>query len=923
MLLLHDAKLDERRRAVGKGGALAPLYESLASELEPLVGRAPLIPEAKALLSRAGGRCEVDGATLDFDPSSPHRHRCPTCGTVHKGELHDRAWITSYQLWLAERAVHASLFHLLAGDATHASLARDILRAYSERYLQYPNRDNVLGPTRLFFSTYLESIWLLQISLAAGFLERSGDRATADLVRDRIVEPSSALIAEYDEGMSNRQVWNNAALLASSALRGDADGVERLLDGDSGLHAHLSQALLADGTWYEGENYHQFALRGLWYGVTLCEAQGREIPPELRERFHRGFEAPYLTALPDFTMPSRKDSQYAVSLRQWRMAELAELGFARSRSVALNGALARCYETGHERRDTGRARSTADVERNGPSSALTRADLGWRALLHAMPDLPPLVPSPPRSALLEAQGLAVFRRDADIYVGVDYGQSGGGHGHPDRLNLTLYQGETRWLDDLGTGSYVDPSLHWYRSTLAHNAPLVDGRSQPMRDGALIAYDERGGLGWIVAEFLIPENGVRFERTVVVAPDYLIDELRWTAPNEVRVELPWHFDARPMGLETVPAELRGGAGLEDGFSFVSHVQAAADPIGTGQFMLWADRGERKLIAGFGSDRRPVLYTASAPGQPPTTHRPFYLLRAHAREGILRAVISWTGQIQVRSDVESVTVPQSLTVQCREGERHTHRRDGSGWHVELFAGSARSSIDLSGFRPPAEKRQRPLPASKPPAVLRRTSVPGGWLSELTPDERAALLILELGEAHYRRSEDPWQAAGSPRATIAFGADSRRLVLFADVKAGEHHFGIADATNPFDNEPADTMVAGIQLYARAPEGSGAWMLVPELRADRVRVRPIRDWGTLFPPAARWRRDATGYEMRIELPLPREVSAGEYPLDLDVIVNETTSQRQRRRGQLVMSGARGEFVYLRGDRHDPTRLIPLVLVS
>jgi hypothetical protein len=39
-----------------------------------------------------------------------------------------------------------------------------------------------------------------------------------------------------------------------------------------------------------------------------------------------------------------------------------------------------------------------------------------------------------------------------------------------------------------------------------------------------------------------------------------------------------------------------------------------------------------------------------------------------------------------------------------------------------------------------------------------------------------------------------------------------------------------------------------------------------------------------------------------------------LDVLVNETVPGRERRRGQLVLSGGRGEFVYLRGDRHDPT---------
>ena len=38
-----------------------------------------------------------------------------------------------------------------------------------------------------------------------------------------------------------------------------------------------------------------------------------------------------------------------------------------------------------------------------------------------------------------------------------------------------------------------------------------------------------------------------------------------------------------------------------------------------------------------------------------------------------------------------------------------------------------------------------------------------------------------------------------------------------------------------------------------------------------------------------------------------------LDVVVNETAPGRERRRGQLVLCGAAGEFVYLRGDRHDP----------
>jgi len=911
LLLLANEKLDERRRAARTPSALAPLYDSLASELEPLLGRELFLPREKALLSRAGGRCELDGAVLDFDPWSPHRHRCSLCGALHEGELHYRAWITSYQLWLAERAVHAALFHVLRGDARHAELARDILGAYCERYLEYPNRDNVLGPTRLFFSTYLESIWLLQICVAADLLAHAGDTATAERVRDRIVQPSSLLIAEYDEGLSNRQVWNNAALLASAAIQGDDTTFDRLMVGGSGLRAHLSHALLYDGTWYEGENYHQFALRGLWYGVVLAESRGHRLPQELHERFQRAFAAPFLSALPDFTMPSRKDSQYAVTLRQWRLTELTELGFARRQEPVLASALVRCYEPGHEDRDTGRARSTADVEQNAPSSSLTRADLGWRALLYALPELPTVAPIEPRSVLLDAQGYAVFRREGDVYVGVDYGQSGGGHGHPDRLNVTLYQGSTRWLDDLGTGSYVDPSLHWYRSTLAHNAPLVDGKSQPIRDGTLLAYDEREGLGWILAEFNLPDEAVRLERTVVVAPDYLVDELRWTAAHDVRVELPWHLEALP--LENLrPATLDGGNGLEDGFSFVTGAAALAS-LDIPMLVAGTPPG---LLVSIAAGQEATLFVATGPGQPSTSVRRFYVMRTHGKEGKLRTVISWAGKIRLRTE-ENV-----LTVECRDGERHTHRRDNTGWHVELFAGAARSSIDLGGFRAPVVSAEQARADRTPlmPMRIHHSLNVGQWLSGLSSAERAALLVYELGESHYRRSEQTWREAGSPRATVAIAAVERQLVILAQVHAGDRIFADADAQNPYDNEHPDTMRAGIQVHLDAAGTRRDWMLVPEPGGGQVRVRAIGAAATLRPHA-RWRETSDGYEMRIEIGLEDADAAAGHLTGLDVIINETVAGRERRRGQLVMSGARGEFVYLRGDRNEPARLVRLVV--
>src|SRR5690242_3080854 len=218
-LLLDDEALVAREQASRR--ALSPLAQALAAELALVESHDLYVPREKALLSRAGGRCERDGSTLEFDPFSPHRHRCPTCGTIHFGELHDRNWVFWYQLWLAERTVHGALLGRLLCEERAIALSAAILGRYADEYLLYPNRDNVLGPTRLFFSTYLESIWLLNLCVAVDLLEAGGGHgALGARVRERIVEPSARLIATYDEGASNRQVWNAAALLAARRLLG-------------------------------------------------------------------------------------------------------------------------------------------------------------------------------------------------------------------------------------------------------------------------------------------------------------------------------------------------------------------------------------------------------------------------------------------------------------------------------------------------------------------------------------------------------------------------------------------------------------------------------------------------------------------------------------------------------------------------------
>jgi hypothetical protein len=899
MLLLDTPALDARTAVAHD--QLAPLAQSLVDDLTPLVGRELYFPAEKALLSREGGRCARDGSLLEFHPLNRHAHRCPVCGTVYQGELHERFWIYWYQLWLAERAVHAALLAQLGLGEQFATLAASILDGYAERYLTYPNVDNVLGPTRLFFSTYLESIWLLNVCIATDLLA-SRDSRLVSRVLDRIVEPSRDIIAQYDEGNSNRQVWNDAALFAAARMLDDERCAEDAVYGASGILTHLSDGLLPDGTWYEGENYHLFAHRGLWYGVQMAERAGLELPEALVDRFQRGFAAPFATALPDLTLPSRRDSQYAISLRQWRITEHCELGVARRPDDALLAALRELYAPQTPelaRHPEARARSSADVERNAPPAALTRADLNWRALMFALPTLPPLRTATPRSALLDAQGVAVFRREAGyVYAALDYGHSGGGHGHPDRLNLILATKRLRWLDDFGTASYVDPSLHWYRSTLAHNAPLVDGHSQQPVHGELLAYDERHDVGWIVARAEDIAPGVSVSRTLIMMAGYAVDVVHWDGAVAT-IDLPLHADLEVVDptAEITPGALTGGSEQEDGFDFVRDATRQAFPAEE-VVRARAASGDASLDVFAACTADTEWWRVTAPGAPGSGDHTFRVLRTRAGSGEHRLVWSWSG------NVHRVRFDDGIHITLGDGTRHYHVPLDDGWRIDVDSGDSRDVIELGGL----VERDAGVPVEH-----HRTGVD----AVITLGEAGHPTTVALDEQHYRRSEQNWRDAGGPRAQVSLAVRADGLHIMVDVPHSDRTFVTPGTVNPYDNEPAEINGDGVQLYVRgANEKIRGWVLVPIPETTDVQQRPIDAWESSPAPLVHWRPTSDGYTMEIVL-------LGEVPEALDVVVNEKPRGRTRRRGQLLLSGARGEFVYLRGDRHDPDRLVRLQLTN
>ncbi len=904
-LFLSPAALDARRTLLRDPAALGGLAASLQQELHAALD-VP-VPAGKSRLTRAGGRCLRCTVLLAFDPRAPYAHTCPQCGAVYTDQVHHEWWLMNGHLWTAEQATRAAALAALMDDARAARRADEILDAYAARYLQWPNRDNALGPTRPFFSTYLESIWLLHLVTALDLREAgvAALPATAGArIRDQLIEPSARLIASFDEGRSNRQAWHCAALLAAAAVLDDAP----LRDGAAAaLRRLLADGLHRDGSWYEGENYHLFAHRGLLTAITIAEHSGVEMPSALVSRLDAGFAAPFRTMLPDGTFPARRDSQYGISLRQYRTADWLECGLARHDTPALRAALAMQYAEWPALGETGRAVSTADAERNQPSVRLTRADCSWRALLLATPELPPLSDASPTSELLEGQGLAVFRRDAGrFWIALDYGDPGAGHGHPDRLNLLVATRDARWLDDVGTGSYTAPTLAWYRSSLAHNAPLVNGTDQGAAAGWLVAHDEQGDIGWASAAFRDPVSGVQFRRTIVVLHDHLLDELSWESEDAVTVDLPLQAaalaDADSAGAEAraqrawqpvcivapqaawlqnpVACDLAAGAVIS--LTCTGLPSPAAPDAGRVvpnldfRVQLW-------------SDTAAVVWRAGTIGPPAGTPHALVSLRQQGVRGrSVRLIMATDASLALHVDAATISVTDAT------GDATRHRRVADGWEVRPMGGR---TVTLRGCRPV------PAPSAPP-------TEPAGATHLRVPARSVA--SMELGETHYRGTEESWREAGAPTAMIGvhdMTPDAR--IIAVGVRLGRSPaFARFCDENPLDNELADVNSDGVQLHWRGT--GGAWNGVLAVPEDG-RVRLTVASGSLEGLTAECVLEATGFRIIFTMPWLDPHRA----LEFDCCVNERPAGRERRRGQLVLSGAFGESAYLRGARQDSARAL------
>jgi hypothetical protein len=249
-----------------------------------------------------------------------------------------------------------------------------------------------------------------------------------------------------------------------------------------------------------------------------------------------------------------------------------------------------------------------------------------------------------------------------------------------------------------------------------------------------------------------------------------------------------------------------------------------------------------------------------------------------------------------------------------ERHVAGTEG--WEVT----AAGTTVRLKGLRR-GEPSRAPLFDPDRPAVAQGTA----WHAAEPPPLDGSADGFEQGEAlaldyedQYRRSEEPYPG---PEEFSAVGSalwDTEALYLSVEVVKPDLVVRPDDAIPlRYDNDPDDIHADGIQFYLRTAEDAPVFGFLVALGDEgRLRVHGAGGTaGTSEMVTGGWRPTESGYRITLACMLPDwELREGDM-LGFDLLVNRMEPGRERRSGQPVWTGG-GGWVYLRGDRQDPSRL-------
>lgn len=591
---------------------------------------------------------------------------------------------------MGQRLFGAALAYSLTGDREYAEWTRDGLLAYAAVYPDLPLsnlRVKVFVPSQ---GPLYEARWVAEIAQAYDMVAESGvfteeqkRRVENDLLRASMVcfkiddFRNDPRILDLHYRCYNFQAWHIAAMgLVGLALR-DHELVDYAVNSPYGLRHLIAHDIRDDGMfWERSVSYHYFVMSPLvpfteamancgvdLYGLSLPNDRSKDEDQHyVTDTSDRAkslkllWEAPFYLTFPDLSYPALGDSGRGPLRGNGEQL----VGYHRYRDPKLAWLLSR--KTAVEQRD-------------------------WRFLLYDLPPSPPaalpikdgtfaltgqyrngcsLLPSTGVAVLRQVSGDFIRRPDATA-VSLSYGAYGGGHGHPDKLNIVIYAQGRQWIPGFGSMPYYTHwKADWTAHSVSHNVMVVDGISQrPVgardwawpRDtaadrvlGKLESFDPRARLAGAscdrLYDGLVMRRTVRLDRNCVI-DDYIAAPTSGSAASR-RFDYVLHIDGR-LESSSAPLSPRSGKlGDRFGYQLVEQKQAL-QTTGAVRFTFAAgDRRFRIWVAPVDGTPTEAIIAEGLTNSPEVT-MPMLVLR---RNGARARFVTVMEPVQAGAEVRAV-------------------------------------------------------------------------------------------------------------------------------------------------------------------------------------------------------------------------------------------------------------------------------
>ncbi|WP_106832002.1 heparinase II/III domain-containing protein [Parabacteroides pacaensis] len=451
--------------------------------------------------------CPIHNTQFVFDWESPDAHYCQACGK--KWENVDRynwAWINVVHNENLKFLKANMYMYLITGKKIYAEHIIRLLSDYAAKYPGYIEHDRERKATtaysgRMFAQSLDEAVWA--IDAARAYLVAS-EVMTADekqQIREGYLKIcANMLLNRSDKG--NWQIWHNGAIASLGvALKNDSIIHLALKKPSLGYEDMLEKNVYDDGWWNEGSIvYHFYPLRSLLLTAEAVRCRRINL---YGKKLYNMFSAPVNMLYPDLTFPSQNDGWYGTSLVS--QASLYEIVSLRYPDPLFKNLLALCYRK---------------TERNSPEALFNGETLPEDVRLLDL-----------KSYLFPNLGVGILRSKNNMLV-VKYGPSGGLHGHPDKLTLTLHNGESEVFPDLGTPAYGVPDCYtWYRKSISHSTVTIDGKDQLPSTGQLIYFHPSSSGGKIKVCVDSAYKNVKMLRSVSLVGNKLEDKYECISDTE--------------------------------------------------------------------------------------------------------------------------------------------------------------------------------------------------------------------------------------------------------------------------------------------------------------------------------------------------------------------------------------------------------